>query len=1172
MKQFIKRVILFMLPLCLALVFATAVNTSADAATVTYTTHSVYISGVTVPSAGSHPVTTITGAPTNVIINNVEWYDVKTGTKMSSSDKFYGNGTYRVDITVAPLPNQGDYVYKLGSDLTGTINGVSATITTPASNSSYRVLSRTFTLSGTVVNRAKLSITEPVGKSNPDKNPIDKLGNVKIISTNWYITYGGVKIPIAMADNGEFIGTNAYMVEIIIEPKLDSNYFNDAANMTCKINDADATITAVDGNSRQRCVSCIFTAANYVYDSISITDVTEPASGNKPDWNISTATSDYDVVLIKWIDEKNHKYISESDTTFSFKAGGIYTLRVYVEADTGYDFAYADDMTGTLKTNKRTANCQVKLEDYYDSNYVDWRYIEYTFTCPGTTLTSIDISGPTPSNGDTIYSKSSYSAKDAKSVCTYLVWIDITANTYGLDAGTKFIAGLEYTLIMLFKPISNGYYFPYGTYSGNGLVPYTGTVTFNGITVASSNVKVVYENGYAIDDSEGCLQVTINNIVVPYQISTITATGVTAPLEGNVPNFSIPTIAESGMSVASVKWLNLDTLNYMASTEKFVAGKAYRCNIYLEASTGYEFLDALSISGKINGKTATVTSTGSNQICIAYDFVAAELPVTAQPPVIGTQPKGGSYYVGDSVTLSVKASVTDGGTLSYQWYKTTVNDISTIKAIYKESDASYGTKASFVPEQTVGTTYYCVMVTNTVTKNGKKATSFVYSNLVAVTFSEKIVLTKIEVWELPTKVVYKQGETFDPTGLVLKLHMSDGGYLAGNNFSEMTFSPMTLNTTGTQTITVTYQGKTTTFNVTVNAVHTHSFGTEWKNNASQHWHECSCGEKSGVADHTFGEWNVTKEATESEKGLKERTCSACGYKETEEIPTIAHEHKAGSEWKNDSTSHWNECTCGEKMNVSDHTFGEWNVTKEATEEEKGLKERTCSVCGFKETEEIPLLAHEHKAGSEWKFDSDSHWNECSCGEKMNVADHTFGDWVVTKEETETETGLKERTCSVCGFKETREIPLEGHEHTAGSEWESNKTSHWHECSCGEEMDVEEHTFGEWTVTKEATETEKGLKERTCAVCGYKETEDIPVTQPGEKKKGGFPWWLIILAAVLVAAGIIIFIVLGKKKKKDEKQPQPANSQTEKPQTENKPQENKTQGNKTQGKKKQNKKK
>ena len=40
-----------------------------------------------------------------------------------------------------------------------------------------------------------------------------------------------------------------------------------------------------------------------------------------------------------------------------------------------------------------------------------------------------------------------------------------------------------------------------------------------------------------------------------------------------------------------------------------------------------------------------------------------------------------------------------------------------------------------------------------------------------------------------------------------------------------------------------------------------------------------------------------------------------------------------------------------------------------------------------------------------------------------------------------------------------------------------------------------HDFGEWTVTKEATENEKGLKERTCKNCGVKETEDIPALEP-----------------------------------------------------------------------------
>ncbi len=36
----------------------------------------------------------------------------------------------------------------------------------------------------------------------------------------------------------------------------------------------------------------------------------------------------------------------------------------------------------------------------------------------------------------------------------------------------------------------------------------------------------------------------------------------------------------------------------------------------------------------------------------------------------------------------------------------------------------------------------------------------------------------------------------------------------------------------------------------------------------------------------------------------------------------------------------------------------------------------------------------------------------------------------------------------------------------------------------------EHKFGEWTVIKEASKTEKGQRERVCSECGYKETEDI----------------------------------------------------------------------------------
>ena len=102
--------------------------------------------------------------------------------------------------------------------------------------------------------------------------------------------------------------------------------------------------------------------------------------------------------------------------------------------------------------------------------------------------------------------------------------------------------------------------------------------------------------------------------------------------------------------------------------------------------------------------------------------------------------------------------------------------------------------------------------------------------------------------------------------------------------------------------------------------------------------------------HEFGEWVIVKEATETEEGLKEKTCS-CGEKETEVIEKLEHVH----------------------------AFGEWVVVKEATETEEGLKEKTCS-CGEKETEVIEKLEHVHNFVN----------GECSCGEKEEHV-HNFVD-------------------------------------------------------------------------------------------------------------------------------------------------------------------------------------
>ena len=68
--------------------------------------------------------------------------------------------------------------------------------------------------------------------------------------------------------------------------------------------------------------------------------------------------------------------------------------------------------------------------------------------------------------------------------------------------------------------------------------------------------------------------------------------------------------------------------------------------------------------------------------------------------------------------------------------------------------------------------------------------------------------------------------------------------------------------------------------------------------------------------------------------------------------------------------------------------------------------------------------HEHNWSSEWSYDEDNHWKECGdddCTQITESAAHTYGEWTVTKQPTETENGSRERACSVCGYKQTETL-------------------------------------------------------------------------------------------------------------------------------------------------------
>ena len=368
----------------------------------------------------------------------------------------------------------------------------------------------------------------------------------------------------------------------------------------------------------------------------------------------------------------------------------------------------------------------------------------------------------------------------------------------------------------------------------------------------------------------------------------------------------------------------------------------------------------------------------------------------------------------------------------------------------------------------------------------------------------------------------------------------------------------------------------------------HTAGTEWKSDDTNHWHECTvagCGViiESTKSAHTAGEWIVDTPATATTAGTKHKECTVCHrVLETQPIPSTGTELKiiAGdNQIYNKASGSDVTITCngdfakftgikvdGSVVDSSNYTAvsGSTVLTLKASYLDTltaGSHTVTFVYTDGEANANLTIEAagsgHTHSYGTEWKNNSDKHWHECSCGNKKDEAVHTASEWITDTEATATTDGAKHKECTVCGYvMETGTIPATGtgHTHNYGSDWKSDSTNHWKECSCGDKKDTAAHDF-KWVVDKEATATKKGSKHEECKTCGYKRpaveipatgttTAPTDTTKPNDTTKPGntngsenspqtgdnsniFLWFALLFVSVAGVTGITVY---NKKKK------------------------------------------
>ena len=80
--------------------------------------------------------------------------------------------------------------------------------------------------------------------------------------------------------------------------------------------------------------------------------------------------------------------------------------------------------------------------------------------------------------------------------------------------------------------------------------------------------------------------------------------------------------------------------------------------------------------------------------------------------------------------------------------------------------------------------------------------------------------------------------------------------------------------------------------VAMNTALGHAYGSDWKYDSTNHWHECSrCHDKKDEAAHSASEWIIDTAATETAEGAKHKECTVCKkVLETATIPATGSSH------------------------------------------------------------------------------------------------------------------------------------------------------------------------------------------------------------------------------------------------------------------------------------------
>ncbi len=408
-----------------------------------------------------------------------------------------------------------------------------------------------------------------------------------------------------------------------------------APTVKASVNRINADVRAFQGKNPARNILVVYTypmlTANKVVSHIDLMDLVEPAVGESPSFDLPVSlSSGATVYKIEW--KESYDYVEATDT---FDYGKTYSVIVYLEINSGFEFASNDGKTPAVTATVNGKDAEV-FNASFSGLYKLGVKMEYTTPKLIENVEITDIVEPVAGENPRYTATASENAKVVEVMWEGSDGLMTESDVFEEDEDyicvvivcgvSGFVVDADKTSVSIGGSSVNPSYFGENAMEINCLFTAKPAPTEPTEETQPDTDEPTEETQPDTDepteetqpDTDEPTEETQPDTIEPQNINEIYIDDVVEPVDGKHPVFTVS--AHPHVKVTKVEWFNNYEDMPIEESDIFAVGSEYEIRVSLETDEGFVFDSSVPVT--INGAPVSIESSTENTLT-AYTYFYA---------------------------------------------------------------------------------------------------------------------------------------------------------------------------------------------------------------------------------------------------------------------------------------------------------------------------------------------------------------------------------------------------------------------------------------------------------------------------------------------------------------------------------------------------------------------